>query len=58
MAPGDEAEIIYPDRTYDAFGEYENAVSVRIINSNTGKDVTKNYQITYEFGILKVGEIS
>jgi len=58
LVPGDEAEIIYPDRTYDAFGEYENAVSIRIINSNTGKDVTKNYQITYEFGILKVGEIS
>ena len=53
LAPGDYAEITFPNVTYDSVGDYENTCTV-VIRNSSGEDVTRNYYITYDFGTLQV----
>lgn len=54
LADTDYAEFIFPDVTYNSLGQFENACTVIIRNKITDADVTKNYNISYDFGILTV----
>ncbi len=53
LAYGDYLEVVFPNVSYNAVGDYENSCTVVIRNSQ-GDDVTRNYHIEYDFGTIQV----